>query len=345
MALPPERVERFREAVAALAPETAILIAQVDPDAIGSACAIARALEHVRDDLDVTIYYCGAVGHPQNRALINRYDLATRLRPISDLAEGASPSWVLVDSSLLKDSRLPAGVTLDDPRIVIDHHRRGEVAEEDDRFVWVEDVGAAATLVSELLEATGVDVGEETGVAVLLALGIYTDTKSLVSASERDREAYGRVTRYVVPRELQQLIDYPLPESHFTNLRLALSNSEQRGARLVAGVGRMDASSGDDLSTIADLLLRKSGVTLVVVWGIVDDAVRISARSSDVSTPLDEFLRERFGDASGAKLTPDGKGEGGARVALDLGPWMSEANKPEVEAMVGKRITEWIFGE
>lgn len=40
--------------------------------------------------------------------------------------------------------------------------------------------------------------------------------------------------------------------------------------------------------------------------------MRISARSTDLSTPLDEFLGERFGSDSGAKVAPDGRDEGGA---------------------------------
>ena len=43
------------------------------------------------------------------------------------------------------------------------------------------------------------------------------------------------------------------------------------------------------------------------------------ARNSSLSTPLDEFLASRFGAASGAKLTPDGKGEGGALEGIPLG--------------------------
>jgi len=82
---------------------------------------------------------------------------------------------------------------------------------------------------------------------------------------------------------------------------------------------------------------------MVVVWGIIGNAVRISARNIDLTTPLDRFLKECFGERSGAKLTPEGRGEGGALIELDLGFWLSESTKEEVRALVAKQISSLIF--
>jgi len=77
----------------------------------------------------------------------------------------------------------------------------------------------------------------------------------------------------------------------------------------------------------------------------MDNHVRVSARSSNLSDPLDESLKESFGDNSGAKLTPDGIGEGGAYVeleGLDLGFWGGEGI---IELIIRKKLEELIFSD
>ena len=87
---------------------------------------------------------------------------------------------------------------------------------------------------------------------------------------------------------------------------------------------------------------------MAVVWGIVRSSdnrrsvVRISARNKNLSVPLDDFIKTRFG-SGGAKLSPAGLGEGGA--TLDLGVWLGKDNLDAVRTMVGKRINEIIFSD
>jgi nanoRNase/pAp phosphatase (c-di-AMP/oligoRNAs hydrolase) len=339
-----DRTESFQRAVAALTSPTFVIITQVDPDAIGAAAAMAWIIGHLRPELEVRMCASGAVGHPQNRALINRCGLASELLPIDVLGEYDGAGQVLVDSSTSADNRLPAGMTLS-PTIVIDHHRGSDLHGSPERFIWIEDLGATCTMVTELAEALGLALPASRHLPLLLAMGIYTDTRSLISADTRDRRAYGRLIEQLDISEFQSLLSYPLPESHYDNLLHALTHTEQRGGRLLASVGHIRPEEGDDLSTFADYLLRRDGVTLVVVWGIMDSTVRISARNANLSDPLDDFLRARFGAASGAKLAPDGRGEGGARLRLDLGLWLSDATRPQIEAMVSTRLKELIFSD
>ena len=206
-------------------------------------------------------------------------------------------------------------------------------------------------MIVELLRELDSNINDylssETGtmLATILTLGIYTDTNKLVSGSQRDREAYGFVTQFVSGTEMSQLIDYPLSESYFKNLRTALNNYMRKGSRVIARVGTISGTTGDDLSTIADEFLRIQGATLVVVWGIINQKVRISARSRDLSTPLDEFLEKKFGESSGAKLAPNGRGEGGAILDLNLGFWYSEKIEEEIETLVTNRLREVMFSD
>lgn len=341
-----------------------ILIAQIDPDALGSAFAMRYLLEK-RFGEKAHIYYTGGWGHPQNRAIANKFDLKSQMKAISELE--TDENIVLVDSSLGKDGRFLGREF--SPIIVVDHHRSSDLEETEDTLIWIENVGSAATLMTELLQQAYPPLqGEDTEaptiqsleevlradqmLAILLALGIYTDCDDLLDTCKRDRQAHNLLSEFFTSSDIRPLAKFPLPESFFANLGSALRWEEKSG-RLVAGVGSISEESADDLSTIADLFLRKPGVDLAVVCGIVESfneegesrtSVRISARNRDLSVPLDEFLRARFGSRSGAKLTPDGKGEGGALIDLDLGDWMDETNVDEAEAMVGKRIASKIFG-
>jgi len=327
-----------------------ILIAQFDPDAVASALGLSLIVKELAD-MESSVYYFGNIGHPQNRCLVNKYDLKRKIIPFEN-GDIESGDIALVDSYDIKDGRITVQTDLSAPKIIIDHHR-GEASnsqKEKVEFSWIEDIGAASTMVVELLkELDNIEdyFSNETGqmLATILALGIYTDTNKLISGSQRDREAYGYVTQFVSGTEMSQLIDYPLSETYFDNLKTALNNYLRKGSRVIARVGTISNITGDDLSTIADQFLRIQGVTMVVIWGIIGQKVRISARSRDLSTHLDEFLEKKFGKSSGAKLTPDGRGEGGASIDLNLGFWYSEEVKEEIEILVTKRLREVMFSD
>ena len=123
-----------------------------------------------------------------------------------------------------------------------------------------------------------------------------------------------------------------------------MNNFEIQGARLVTNIGVVTAKQADDLSTIADMLIRWDGISLAVVWGIIGNQIRFSARNDDISTPLDGLLKECFGAKSGAKLTPDGQGEGGGLIDLNLGFLDGADVREEIIAIIKKRMENVIFG-
>lgn len=335
------RLKKFID-VANSAGGLVILITQPDPDSLGGAMGLAAILEHVTGR-PVRICYSGAFGHPQNRSVANMFDLHNRMVPIQSCKIGPAERLVLVDSSDLHDARVPKEMLPLNPCIVIDHHR-GELPHEgDDHFFWVEDMGSASTLIVELACATKTPIDNK--LALILALGIYTDSQALVSANSRDRDAYGVVTAQIEPHSMAQLIKYSLPNSYFKTLNYALSNMDQRGGKLLVSAGFLKPENSDDVSTIADYLLRKEGVSLVIVWGLVGYTLRISARSTDITIPLAQFLQNRFGKhAAGAKLTPDGHSEGGGSITFELGLFAEVAGaKKELEAWVNACMKELVF--
>jgi nanoRNase/pAp phosphatase (c-di-AMP/oligoRNAs hydrolase) len=309
----------------------AILISQVDPDAVGSAFGLKFILEQ-KFGKECKIYYSGTIDHPQNKAICNKYNLLSQMKLISQ--EGLAGKFTaLVDSSLTNDGRFGLNKPIE-PNIVIDHHRDGTVEESDDKFIWIEDVGASCTLVCELMQHFLEPIDIPQMIATLLTLGIHTDTKGLLGASDRDREAFNNMADLVSYEEISAIINYTIPTTHFKYLESALHDRVISDGRLVTGVGFMQPNDGDHLAVIADYLVRMEGVSLVLVWGIIGNKVRVSARSDNLSINLSDFLRQKIGPISGAKITPDGRGEGGGQLDLNLGIWRTLDNDDEVLLLV-----------
>lgn len=341
-----ERVGKLEAVVNSRTEPIAILVAQIDPDAVASALALrmlVRLLSH--NQRGTQIFYAGAVSHPQNTQLLYRYGLTPAMfQPVAKFDRSGS-CIALVDSCSTEDARL-SEIGKIDPIIVIDHHRADNApVEKDDSFILIEDVGAASTLAVKLIEASEKPFPRDYDwVATILTLGIYTDTKSLVSAGHKDQEAYAWVRKLAKESDLHDLIHFRLPPAFYHIQREALTNMTSKEGKLVAGVGMIRPDEGDFLAIIADSLIRMQNVSVAVVWGIVGNCVRISARSADLTVPLDQFLAQRFGANAGAKLAPDGHGEGGGMLGIDLGLWLSEGTKTTICEMVRTRMAELVFG-
>jgi len=81
--------------------------------------------------------------------------------------------------------------------------------------------------------------------------------------------------------------------------------------------------------------LRLEGITTVLVFGIVDDKIEISARTRDVRVNIGAILREAFGDM--------GTGGGHARAGgarIKLGIFTLAKDKSSLLKLVEEAITE-----
>ena len=361
------RIEKLRKVVeeAADAGPFSIIVAQIDPDAIGSAFGMQEVLSHL--GASSNIYYQGKVGHPQNEALCNKFGLMGRMKPIPKpvvatdkgsqrlAVECEFSNPVLVDSSRANDSRLPFPVA---PVLVVDHHGQADVTEDVNTFIWVDETaGSACTMVAELLsEVTPENWEFKPDLAVLLALGIYSDCKDGLRTGERDDNAFMWVKRYANSTDLINLIRYKRPFSFLRNLAHAVDYVEKydtyRKGRIMGGLGRIPEKQGDDLAMVADELLRTVGAPLALTWAMVElkdqatgtttTKIRVCARSEDYTTNLAEALGTPFGNKSGAKTLPDGTAEGGALMEFPgLDPWLKDS---EMEEFVNKCFIEWFFG-
>lgn len=196
--------------------------------------------------------------------------------------------FALVDHSRAGvNDQLPAGLEVD---VVIDHHPpRGAVsgAYTDLRA----DVGATSTLVLDHMHRY--DVVPSPRVATALMYGIQVDTHDFSrEVSELDFEAAASI-RASVDDELLSRIESPsVTGETMGTLASAIENREVRGSVLATGAGAIN--DRDALPQAADKLLTMEAITTVLVHGVMDDTVYMSARARGADVDLGETLRVAF---------------------------------------------------
>ncbi len=323
-----ERIEKFIRVVKGAVGDFIIFVSHVDTDSIGGSVGLKAVIEKFAPEkAKVKIFYHGPVGLKQNQIVMNKYGLEQILRPIEEYEPQENDNYVLVDSSA-SDSRLKNALNGRQPLIIIDHHLQDGLTEDDNQFYWIEQIGSACTQIAELVVNENININLEDEdnrfIAMLLAVGIHTDTRSLVTDTYRDLEMYVKVKKAVERdnKDFSQLINFDWPESYFTNLSHAIDNKKvNNDGILVTGIGVVPPKEGDDIAPISNALIRTKNVDTAYVWCIIGDStVRISARSTDLSKTVDDLLKEHFqGESVGAKLTSIEEFEGGGTIRFDLG--------------------------
>ncbi|WP_302081291.1 DHH family phosphoesterase [Salinibaculum rarum] len=260
-----------------------------DPDCLASALALGRIAAAAGID-DRQILYSGDISHQQNRAFVNLLDID--LQPFEpDSLQDRHPNSLLafVDHSIPgENNRVPPDTDVD---IVIDHHPAEDI---EARFIdHREEVGAAATILTEYVRA--LDIELDTDLATALLFAIRSDTLDFLrGATPAEYEAAGQLHDYADQDILRQLSTPSITGGTLDAISSAIDNRRSIDATLLSHVGR--TSERDALPQAVDYLVRLEGVQTAIVFGIVDGAVHISARSPDPRVHVGDVLSEAFED-------------------------------------------------
>ncbi|WP_336325885.1 DHH family phosphoesterase [Halovenus sp. HT40] len=262
-----------------------------DPDALASALALGRLAEAAGCPTEVCYY--GEITHQENRAFVNVLGMELRnLDPDEDLAE--FDGIALVDHSRPSvNDQLPSDLPID---IVIDHHPpRSPV---DARFVDLRSgVGATSTLLVDYLDRFNISFEED--LATALMFGIHVDTDGFSrEVSREDFRAGARLVSAVDFAMLERIESPSISPRTFGTIADAISNRRVEGPVLLSCVGEL--SERDALAQAADRLLNLDGITTVLVYGIKDGKIFISARTRGAEIDLGETLRDAFGQIGSA---------------------------------------------
>jgi len=306
-----------------------------DPDAMGAARGL-QWLMSKKFNLHADIFYRGEISHPQNKKMVNILDL--NLKPYDEVNLDNYRFKISVDAT---EKNCPA------PKIdvVIDHHRISSEAS----MQIIEPIGAAATLICEIIRELEISFEDEIDqdVATALLMGIRIDTGELISenTTDRDFDAVKFLSDFVNRKKMGSIIDYPIP-SYFFELERELNreNSEghfinQRvdGSCFVGCIGIISPAKRDSISMLADKVVRMEGIETSVIFSIVGDKVVASIRSQNSSLDVNTFAQSVFGkEFGGGKL-------GSAGATIPLGIFGVTGLPAEIKSMLWDSIKETIF--
>jgi nanoRNase/pAp phosphatase (c-di-AMP/oligoRNAs hydrolase) len=260
-----------------------------DPDCLASALALGRIAAAAGID-ERHILYSGDISHQQNRAFVNLLDIDLQPFEVESL-QNRQPDSLLafVDHSIPgENNQVPADTRVD---IVIDHHPAEDI---DARFVdHREELGAVATILTEYVRA--LDITLDTDLATALLFAIRSDTLDFLrGATHAEYDAAGYLHEHADQEMLRELSAPSVTGGTIDAISTAINNRRTKGAVLISHVGR--TTERDALPQAVDYLVRLEGVQTAIVFGIVDDAVHISARSPDARVHVGNILNEAFGD-------------------------------------------------
>ncbi|WP_435101542.1 DHH family phosphoesterase [Halarchaeum sp. P4] len=264
-----------------------------DPDCLASALALGRIAATVGID-DRRILYSGDISHQQNRAFVNLLDIDLQPFDPAHVAERPEGSLLaFVDHAIPgANNTVPEGTPVD---IVIDHHAADDVQ---GRFVdHRESAGATATILTEYVRELGVEMDSTLATALLFA--IRRETLGFLRGVTRgEYDAAGFLHEYANDDLLSQLSTPSVSGATLDAISAAIENRTVRGAALISHVGR--TPDRDALPQAADYLATLEGVQTAVVFGIVEDSIQLSARSTDTRVHIGDALSEAFAGVGSA---------------------------------------------
>ncbi|RJX43892.1 bifunctional oligoribonuclease/PAP phosphatase NrnA [Halonotius aquaticus] len=264
-----------------------------DPDCLASALALGRIAADAGID-ERNILYSGDISHQENRAFVNLLEIDLKPFDAAALQERSEDSLVaFVDHSTPGANNNVLPETAID--IVIDHHPAEDI---DARFVdHREELGAAATILAEYVEALDMEVEDMLATALLFAIRRET-LNFLRGATAAEYDAAGFLHDHADLDLLQTLSTPSVSGATLDAIATAITNRTTTSAVLISHVGR--TSERDAVPQAADYLATLEGVETVIVFGIIDESIHLSARSPDPRIHVGDVLRKTFADVGSA---------------------------------------------
>ncbi|WP_058995232.1 bifunctional oligoribonuclease/PAP phosphatase NrnA [Haloarcula sp. CBA1127] len=264
-----------------------------DPDCLASALALGRIAAAVGID-ERRILYSGEISHQQNRSFVNLLEMDLREFDAADVTDrDSSELLAFVDHSVPgSNNRVPEDVSVD---IVIDHHPAEDISA---RFVDHRvEIGATATILTEYLRDLEIELDDRLATALLFA--IRRETLGFLRGVTPDEYgAAGFLTGTADSDLLRQLSSPSVSGATVDAIADAIENRTVRGSVLISHVGR--TGERDALPQAADYLATLEGVETAIVFGIVEDTIQLSARSTDSRVNIGDVLSESLGDVGSA---------------------------------------------
>ena len=296
-----------------------------DPDAISSAYALTEITK--KFDIKSDILYDGKIGHHENKAFINLLAITMIKIPGPEIF-AQYDKLALVDNSIPSiNNSIPADYPIG---IIIDHHSYSGIEPSAEFMDIRTNVGASATILTKYLQQMDIAVSMELATALLF--GIRTDTNDFRRNTTSSDFAAASFLHSLSDHDLLTQVETPSTSVETMDiLSEAIRNREVYGTTVLSNVGTL--RNRDTLPQAADYLLAMEGISTVVVFGIIDDSIYVSARNDDIRVNLGEVMRQAFGDNAGGHPTAAG-------AKIPLGVFSSAKDKQVLQKLVEESIVK-----
>lgn len=291
--------ESFRNLLERYEEITILMHPNPDPDAMAAAMAVEAIGGRV--GTEAVVQHSGGIRRPENRAFrtVLGFD-CERIETASDLEH--PDRIVLVDHNTARGF---VGSEDIEPVAVVDHHPGNGSGSE---FTDVRrEYGATASILTEYLADLGAVFDSEsvetadnafvvgTELATGLTYGVQSDTKNLTrGCTETDFDVCAALFP-AIDDDLLRRIATPNVSHDVLQVKAdAIEGVRVEGSFGICNVGEVD--NVDALSQAVEELTRLEGATAVVLYGVNDGTVHVSARSNDDRVHMGECLQRAVGD-------------------------------------------------
>ncbi|MFP4609006.1 MAG: DHH family phosphoesterase [Candidatus Aenigmatarchaeota archaeon] len=301
-----------------------------DPDAIASAIALEEVC--ALEEIEVMTYFGGSVGHPENEILLQNTDFYIKNIDSSSVKEVLETSQKIVFIDFADPSVtniLPEDV---EPDIVIDHHYTSKDIRAVEYGEIRNDVGATATIMTKHLQ--NLDISIDPLLASALLIGIKVDTHDFTkNIYPADHRAISYLSA-LADKDILDLLKEPAiyPET-LDAMGRALTDRKVKDTVLTAYAGEL--SHRDDLPQIAEYLLRERDILTVLVYGIKDGKIHMSARSKDMQINVGKVMESAYSES--------GQGGGHRHAAGGTVPLYRFDDEEEAVKKIRKLFIEEVF--
>jgi len=262
-----------------------------DPDTIASAWALAFLAERLHK-IRTRIVYGGIIGRMENQMLVRVLRIPVHPIRYRDLEKFRNV--VLVDTQPpFQNNLFPARRH---PTIIIDHHHRHSKTQADLTIID-EDAGATATLLTEAIVASGLEIPSRLATALVYA--IASETQNLGrGADPRDVAAYRWLFQKANMLSLAKIQNPPRPSTFFNTLGKAIRRAFI--SKDIIGVHLGSVANQDIVSHMADFLLSHEKMRWSIVTGRYEGRLCISLRTRRKHAAAGKLLWRLLGEGTSA---------------------------------------------
>jgi len=264
-----------------------------DPDALASSFALKVLCDFM--NIDSTISATTRLSLPQNKALVSQLKIPIHFSK-------KVPEADRFDAYVVLDHQSPQvpGLTGRIPCAAhIDHHEKLPEDITCGYRIVDKEVGSTSTIMALLFKeiSPGLEPSLMEAVATALIYGIQTDTDKYRHAEHLDYEAINFLSKYGDNRIINKITGLPMSEKTAFLLAAAVQNQVVYKDWLIAGVGFVDENTRDSIAIIADFLLARQQLKMVIVYAVIEGGLKnryrldASLRTSDEEMPLNEIIQ------------------------------------------------------